>query len=82
MGVAAGGDPRTDIQELPDPGLADQAAHRPAQERPVSAHAEQNARLCVGNLLPGGPVGPEIILIAQPVVIPPALDAPPSYRSL
>jgi serine-type D-Ala-D-Ala carboxypeptidase len=69
--VVRGGQARTDVQELADPGLADQVPHRPPQEYPVPARRADDVRVRRDHPLSGYPVDGEVILPAQPVVIDP-----------
>ena len=57
VGVLVGGQAGADVEELPDPGLADQVLDRAAQERPVGPHPRQDVRVGLQGLLSGFPVG-------------------------
>jgi len=70
MDVRAAGQAAADVDELPDPGIA-QEAHHAYQERAITAHGIQDFRHHLHDLLGGGPVGGEIVLTAQPEVIHP-----------
>jgi hypothetical protein len=58
-----------DVEELPYPGLGRQKPDRPRQERPVAANAGQQPRVSLGRLLRRRPVGREMVLPAEPVVV-------------
>jgi len=69
VGVLVGGQAGADVEELPDPGLAGQVLDRAAQERPVGPHPGQDVRVGLQRLLSGLPVGGEVVLAAQLVVV-------------
>jgi hypothetical protein len=69
MGVVLRRQPGTDIKELPDPGLLREVAHRGGEKRPVRPNAGQDVRVDLERGLCGLPVGGEVILAAQPVVL-------------
>ena len=69
--VVAGGDPGADVQELADAGLGGQVPGRPAEEGAVGAHPEPQARRRGQHALGGLPVGGEVVLAAEPVVVDP-----------
>ena len=71
MGVAGHRQPGADVEELPDATLAGQVPHDPGQERPVRPHVGLDPRVGGDRLLGRLPVGGEIILAAQPVVVDP-----------
>ena len=71
VGVVGGGDPGADVQELPDSGLPGQEADRAGEERAVGAHRVHQVRVGLQGLLAEFPVGGEIVLPAQPVVVHP-----------
>jgi hypothetical protein len=67
--VLLGGDAGTDVEELPDAGLADQVPDGPAEKCPVGPHHGPDVGVYrdhrTGHVL----VGPEIVATAQPVVV-------------
>src|SRR5690606_3256196 len=68
MGVAGRGDAAADVDELPDAQLR----HRgdgSTQKCPVLQCGNANRRERTGDLVAGVPVGLEMVLAAQPVVI-------------
>ena len=67
--VAGGRDAGADIQELPDGGLGGQVPGRPAEEGPVGAHPVAQPGRRGQHALGRLPVGGEVILAAQPVVV-------------
>jgi hypothetical protein len=69
--VVRGGDPGAEVQELADGRLAGQVPGHPAEEGPVGAHPEPQARRHGHHALGGLPVGGEVVLAAEPVVIDP-----------
>src|SRR5216683_1844131 len=62
-------DSRADVKELPDPGLRRQVAHRPAEERPMPAHALHEVGVRGERLIARLAVSLEVVLAAQPVVV-------------
>jgi hypothetical protein len=73
VGVIRRRDAGPDIQELPDPRLARQETHCPAQERPVRAGRYAQVRRGLQSLITHYPVSGKIVLPAKPVVIHPGL---------
>ena len=71
VGVLRGRQTGAQVKKLPDPGLRGQVAHRASEEGPVGSHAMQDGRVGRDHLLPGLPVGGEVILPAEPVVVHP-----------
>ena len=69
VGVVRGRDPGADVEELPDPRLGGQEAHRPGQERAVGPHREHQVRVGLQRPLAECPVRREVVLAAQPVVV-------------
>jgi hypothetical protein len=69
MGVVLGRDAGADVQELAQPGLVGQVAHGAAEELPVGADAGDDERVVGDRGLGGLPVGGEVVLAAQPVVV-------------
>jgi hypothetical protein len=69
MGVVGGGNAGADVEELADAGLAGQIPHRPGQERAVPTHALYHVRVFPHGGLGSCPVGGEVVLSAEPVVI-------------
>jgi hypothetical protein len=67
--VAGGRDAGADVQELADPGLAGQPAHGPAEEGPLGPHLGADGGHLLGDGVAHGPVGGEVVLAAQPVVV-------------
>ena len=70
MHVRAARQTAADIEELADPGIA-QESHRAHHELAITAHGVQDLRHRPQHLLGRCPVGAEAILAAQPVVIHP-----------
>src|SRR5690349_8573461 len=68
MDVRAARQPAADVDELADPGIA-QEADRAHQELAVAAYGVQDLRHHVQHLVGGCPVRGEVVLTAQPVVI-------------
>src|SRR5262249_61327481 len=66
-----GGDAGAEAQKLADTGLASKVPPRPAQEGPVGLDAGDDPREHRHDLLGGLPVGSEVILAPQPVVVDP-----------
>src|SRR5262249_43294468 len=69
VGVVRGRDAGADVEELADPRLPGQVTHRAGQEGAVGADRVNDVRIGLDRLLTGRPVGGEIVLAAQPVVI-------------
>ena len=69
--VALGGQAGADVQELPDPRVAGQVPHRPAQEPAVGPGGHRGIRHRRQQFPRSRPVGGEIILPAQQVVVNP-----------
>jgi hypothetical protein len=69
--VVSRGKAGADVEELPDARLARQVADRAGQERPVGAHGQGQVRVRLQRPVTGLPVGGEMVLAAQPVVIDP-----------
>jgi hypothetical protein len=71
VNVLLGGDAGPDVEELPDAGLASQVPDGPAEKRPVGPHDGPDVRVDrdyrTGRVL----VGPEVMAVAQPVVVHP-----------
>src|ERR1700691_2237138 len=73
VGAAGGGYAGTDVEELRQPGLVGQEPDRASEEGPILAcrggrrGVDRRQRVCVG------PVGGEVILAAQPVVVDPGM---------
>ena len=70
MHVRAARQPAADIEELADPGIA-QESHRAHHELAITAHGVQDLRHHPQHLLGRCPVGAEVVFAAQPVVIHP-----------
>jgi hypothetical protein len=68
MDVRAARQPAADVDELADPGIA-QEADRAHQKLAVAAHGIEDLRHELHHLLGGRPVRGEVVLTAQPVVI-------------
>jgi hypothetical protein len=68
MGVLPGGEPGTDVEELPDALLGD-IAHGPPEEAAVLRRHGLELRGEREQLLRGSPVGGEIVLTAEKVII-------------
>ena len=56
------GQPGPDVQELPDARLGHQVVHRPAEERPLRADADQDVGEGLHDLLGRRPVDREVVL--------------------
>jgi hypothetical protein len=69
MGVFRGGQPGADVQELPHPPLGGQVTHGTPQKSTIRAYAVTQARQQPLELVAGRPVGGEVVLAAQPVVV-------------
>ena len=69
--VAAGGQARADVEELADPGLTGQELDRPGQERPVGTRGPRRVWYRLQQAARGFPVGLEVVLAAEQVVIDP-----------
>src|SRR6185437_13173773 len=69
--VRTGGDAGTDVEELPDAGVVGQVGHRTLHERPVGPDVAHDRRPGRHHRLAGRPVGGEVVLAAQPVVVDP-----------
>jgi hypothetical protein len=67
--VAGGGDAGADIEELPDPGLSREVADDAAEEGPVGPDGEGQLRVDLKPGIDRGPVGREIVLPAETVVV-------------
>jgi hypothetical protein len=67
--VVGGRDARADVEKLPDPGLGGQESGRPGEERPVGPDRLDDSRIGGDNGVAGRPVGGEIVLAAEPVVM-------------
>jgi hypothetical protein len=61
--------PGPNVEELPDPGLAGQVTHGAPEERTVRPDPGNDRRVRRDRLLSGLPVGGEIVLPAEPVVV-------------
>ena len=70
MDVRAARQPAADVDELADPGIA-QEADRAHQEPAVAAHGVQDLRHEPHHLLGGCPVRGEVVRAAKPVVVHP-----------
>ena len=70
MHVRAVREAAADVDELADPGIA-QEANCALQKLAITAHGVQDLRHHRYHLLGGGPVRSEVVLAAQPVVIHP-----------
>jgi hypothetical protein len=68
-GVVRGGQAGADVQELADAARAGQVADSPGQEGPLFPHPGDDRGEIADRLLGGFPVGREVVLPAQPVVI-------------
>ena len=71
VGVVRRRDAGPDIQELADLAVPGQEAHRPGEERPVGPCGQPDLREGLDRLLARGPVGGEVVLPAEPVVVHP-----------
>jgi hypothetical protein len=71
MGVVRRRQAGADVEELADAGLGGQVTDGPAEERAVGPHVGRDPRPDGNDLLGGFPVGGEIVLAAQPVVVDP-----------
>ncbi len=70
VGVLGGGQPGADVEELAEPHLTGEELHGPAQERAVLAGGHPDRGERGGHLVGGLTVGGEVVLAAQPVVVP------------
>ena len=68
VGVGGGGEARSQVQELPDAGLADQMGHRASEELAVGACRGDDVGDEGLDLVAQPPVGVVVVLAAQPVV--------------
>ena len=64
-------DPGADVEELADAGLADEVVDRPDEEDPLRAHHGPDRRDLRRQRLGDRPVGGEVVLAAEPVVVDP-----------
>jgi butyryl-CoA dehydrogenase len=71
MGVARGGDPGADVEELPDARFPGQVADNTAEEGAVLPGEQRHRRNRRRDRVADLPVGGEVILAAQPVVVHP-----------
>ena len=69
VGVVRGRDAGADVEELADARLPGQVTHRAGQEGAVGADRVDDVRIGLDRLLAGRPVGGEVVLAAQPVVV-------------
>jgi hypothetical protein len=67
--VGRGGQPGADVEELADPGRIGQVVHAAAEERPVGPGGLPDPGEGLDRLLARHPVGGEVVLPAQPVVV-------------
>ena len=65
------GMPGPEVEELPDARLGREVAHRPAEERPVRPHPVAQPRCHREHPVARDPVGGEVVLAAEPVVVDP-----------
>jgi hypothetical protein len=73
MGVIRRRDAGIDIKELPDPRLARQKAHRPAQKCPIRAGPDGRVGVGLQGLITDLTVGGKVVLPAEQIVIYPGL---------
>jgi hypothetical protein len=71
MHVLTGGKAGADVEELPDPRLGGKETHDPPQERPRGAGGLRRFREGLDRCLGRDPVGLEVVLAAQEIVIDP-----------
>jgi hypothetical protein len=71
MDVVRGRQAGTDVKQLRDAGLADQVAHHAAEHGTLRLHADLDFRDRRDDLVAERPVGGEIVLTAEQVVIDP-----------
>jgi len=71
VGGAGGGQPGANVQELPDAALTGQVTYHAAQERTVGPRPGDHLRALPDHRFGGPPVGREMVLAPQPVVIDP-----------
>ena len=64
VGVVRGGQAGADVEELPDAGLGDDAAHGAAEERTAGAGDVHDAREEPHVLVPGVAVDGDVVLAA------------------
>jgi hypothetical protein len=67
--IVGGRDACADVEKLPDPGLGGQESGRPGEERAVGPDRLDDSRVGGDNGVAGRPVGGEIVLAAEPVVM-------------
>src|SRR6185437_4366282 len=76
VGVARGGNAGPDVEELADPRLPREVTDGTAKERPVGPHGERHPGVDLEPLLGGLPVGREVVLAVEQVVVHPGLVRP------
>lgn len=81
MGVVDHGQAGADVQELADPHLASQMAHRAPEERPVGQGVVHDARVELPDLVTRCLVDGVVVLAAQPVVPDPCRVRPAGIDS-
>jgi hypothetical protein len=69
--VLRGGQARGDVEQLPEAGLADQVADHAAEQVALGAHAHLDGGQLGDDLIGDGPVGGEVVLAAEQVVVHP-----------
>jgi hypothetical protein len=69
VGVVVGRDPGADVDELPDPRLGGQEAHRAGEEGAVGADREHQVRVRLQGPFAEFPVRGEVVLPAQILII-------------
>src|SRR5580698_11439566 len=70
--VVGGGNPGTDVEELPDAGVPGKIGDGPGQERAVGTDREDYVGVRLNGLLAEFSVHLEVVLTAEPVVIDPS----------
>jgi hypothetical protein len=68
MRVVGRREPGPHVEELPDPGLAGQVAHDPAEEGPVGPRDIDDPRVDGAELVASGPVDRVVVLAPEPVI--------------
>jgi hypothetical protein len=76
--VIRGGQARADAQQLPEPDLADQAADHPAEDVTLGPHPKLERGDRREHPVTDRPVGLEVVLPAEHVVVDPG-DVRPGY---
>jgi hypothetical protein len=62
----------SNVEKLPDTGIIREEIHRAGEETPVGAHRIGRSWIVAQRYVAGFPVGGEVVLSAQPVVVDPS----------